>query len=313
MIDRKASRETGRAALSSPSLPLSRPHTHSNVPLTQRAPAKINLGLHVLRKRPDGYHDIETVLHRIDWADTVSAAPSKTLSLTCSDPALPTDDDNLCLQAAHRLASAFDVTAGAELHLEKHVPYGAGLGSGSSDAAATLRLLARLWDLDASPNQLRDLGSAIGADVPFFLMDSPAAYATGRGATLSPLSKDGQPYRLPFPLLVAVPPVEVSTPWSYAQISPNDGPRPDLRDVVCTDNPAQWRSELTNDFEALVAEAESSVATLCGALRDTDAAYVSLSGSGGAVYGVYETLEAARKAREAIQSLEAHVHLMPPR
>ncbi|PSQ88635.1 MAG: 4-(cytidine 5'-diphospho)-2-C-methyl-D-erythritol kinase, partial [Bacteroidetes bacterium QH_2_63_10] len=139
------------------------------MPLAQRAPAKINLGLHVLRERPDGDHDIETVLHRIDWADTITATPADTLSLTCSDPALPTDENNLCLQAAHRLAAAFDVTAGAELHLEKRVPYGAGLGSGSSDAATTLRLLMQLWDLNPSPEQLRGIGGAIGADVPFFL------------------------------------------------------------------------------------------------------------------------------------------------
>jgi tetratricopeptide (TPR) repeat protein len=163
------------------------------MPLVERAPAKVNLGLHVLRKRPNGDHDVETVLHRIDWADTITAAPASTLSLTCSDSSLPTDDDNLCLRAARRLATAFDVTTGADLHLEKQVPYGAGLGGGSSDAAATLCLLSRLWDLDPSSEQLRTIGGKIGADVPFFLMDTPAAYATGRGDTLSLLSKDGEP------------------------------------------------------------------------------------------------------------------------
>jgi len=282
------------------------------MPLAQRAPAKINLGLHVLRERPDGDHDIETVLHRIDWADTIIATPADTLSLTCSDPALPTDENNLCLQAAHRLAAAFDVTAGAELHLEKRVPYGAGLGSASSDAATTLRLLMQLWDLNPSPEQLRGIGGAIGADVPFFLMDTPAAYATGRGDTLSPLSNGEDAYRLPFSLLVVVPPVEVSTPWAYAQVTPHDANRPDLRRVVRTNDLARWRSELTNDFAALVAEAEPSVASLRNALRDTDAAYVSLSGSGGAVYGVFETIEAARAARKAVQSPEVRVHLMHP-
>ncbi len=282
------------------------------MPSTQHAPAKINLGLHVLRERTDRYHDIETVLHQIDWADTITAAPAPTLSLTCSDPALPTDDDNLCLQAAHRLAAAFDVTEGAELHLEKRVPYGAGLGSGSSDAAATLRLLSRLWDLDPSAEQLQEIGSAIGADVPFFLMDAPAAYATGRGDTLSPLSNDEEPYRLLFPLLVAVPPAAVSTPWAYAQVAPNDIDRPDLRRVVTSNDPMRWQSALINDFEAPVATAEPSVASLRNALRDTDAAYVSLSGSGGAVYGVFETVEAAREAKKKVQSPQVRVHLVPP-
>lgn len=282
--------------------------------LTQHAPAKINLGLHVLRQRPDGYHDIETVLHRIDWTDTLTATPAERLSLTCSDPSLPTDEDNLCLQAAHRLAAAFDVTAGAELHLEKRVPYGAGLGGGSSDAAATLRLLARLWDLDPHPEELREIGGAIGADVPFFLLDAPAAYATGRGDALSPLVGEGTAYRLPFPVLIVVPSVEVSTPWAYAQVTPRDADRPDLQPVVRSNDLARWRSVLTNDFEAPIAEAAPPVASVRKALADTDAAYVSLSGSGGAVYGVFETLEAAQEARLAVQGSQVRVHLMqaPP-
>jgi 4-diphosphocytidyl-2-C-methyl-D-erythritol kinase len=282
------------------------------VPLTQQAPAKINLGLHILRTRPDGYHDVETVLHRINWTDTITAAPADTLSLACSDPALPTDTDNLCLEAAHRLASAFGVTDGAELYLEKRVPYGAGLGSGSSDAAATLRLLARLWDLDASPDTLHEIGGAIGADVPFFLQKAPAAYATGRGDTLSTLSTGDGPYRLPFPLLVAVPPVEISTPWAYAAVSPNDTDRPDLRRVVRTNDPSHWRSALTNDFEAPVTDAQPAVASVRSVLRDTEATYVSLSGSGGAMYGVFDTMDAARAAREALPLSEKRVHLPHP-
>ena len=271
------------------------------MPLTQDAPAKINLGLHVLRQRPDGYHDVETILHRIDWADTITAAPADALSLTCSDPSLPTDRDNLCLQAAHRLATACDVPAGAELHLEKQVPYGAGLGSGSSDAAATLRLLARLWDVDPTSETLQEIGRTIGADVPFFLQDAPAAYATGRGDTLSPLSRDGGPYRLPFSLLVAVPPVEVATPWAYNQVTPAETSRPDLRRLVLSNDLSRWEEALTNDFASPVTTAKPTVDAVRTALRETDAAYVSLSGSGSAVYGLFEKADAARAAQEALR------------
>jgi 4-diphosphocytidyl-2-C-methyl-D-erythritol kinase len=280
------------------------------VPLSKQAPAKINLGLHVLRERADGDHDIETVLHRIDWADTVTATPADSLSMTCSDPALPTDANNLCLRAAHRLAAAFDVTEGAALHLEKRVPYGAGLGSGSSDAAATLQLLVQLWDLTPSPEQLREIGGAIGADVPFFLRDAPAAYATGRGDALSPLRTGGPSYRLPFPVLVAVPPVEVPTSWAYDHVRPNEADRPDLRSVVRSNELARWRSALTNDFSAPVAEEMPAVASLQNTLRDTEAAYVSLSGSGSAVYGVFETLRAARAAADTVRTSQVQVHLM---
>ena len=281
------------------------------MPLTQDAPAKINLGLHVLRQRPDGYHDVETILHRIDWADTITAAPADALSLTCSDPSLPTDRDNLCLQAAHRLAAACDVPTGAELHLEKQVPYGAGLGSGSSDAAATLRLLARLWDVDPTSETLQEIGRTIGADVPFFLQDAPAAYATGRGDTLSPLSKDGGPYRLPFSLLVAVPLVEVATPWAYDQVTPAEANRPDLRRLVLSNDLSRWGQVLTNDFEAPVAAAEPAVDATRAALQETDAACVSLSGSGSAVYGLFEETAAARAALQSLNPLDLRTHLMP--
>jgi len=206
------------------------------------------------------------------------------------------------------------VTAGADLRLDKQVPYGAGLGGGSSDAAATLRLLPRLWDLDPAPERLRDIGGAIGADVPFFLMDAPAVYATGRGDTLSPLSSDGDAYRLPFPLLVAVPSVEVSTPWAYTQVTPSGTNHPDLRRVVRSNDLAGWRAALTNDFEPPVTAAEPSVESVRDALMDTDAAYVSLSRSGGAVYGIFETGAAAQEARTAFRSAEVRTHLMhPPR
>lgn len=283
------------------------------MPLTQKAPAKINLGLHVLRQRPDGYHDIETVLHRIGWADTITAAPADSLSLTCSAPSLPTDEDNLCLQAAQRLAKTFNVNTGAELHLKKRVPYGAGLGSGSTDAAATLHLLTRLWDITPAPETLYEIGRTIGADVPFFLQKAPAAHATGRGDTLSPLSKDGIPYRLPFPLLIAVPPVEVATPWAYGQVEPSETDRPDLREIVCSNDLSRWREALTNDFEAPVTAAEPAVGVLRSALQDTDAAYVSLSGSGGAVYAVFDELSNAESAQDALQDLagvDVRSHLM---
>ena len=263
------------------------------MPLVERAPAKINLGLHVLRKRADGFHDVETVLHRIEWADTVTAQPADTLSMTCSDPALPTDEENLCMQAARRLAEAFGVSAGAALHLEKRVPYGAGLGGGSSDAAATLRLLNRLWTLDASPEDLHAIAAEIGADVPFFLSEALAAYATGRGDEITALHDEGRGYQLPFPVLVAVPPVTVATPEAYAQVTPTDADRPKLPAVVRSNDLARWRDTLVNDFEAPVTAAEPAVATLRTWLQDEEAGYVSLSGSGGAVYGVFEDEERA--------------------
>ena len=282
------------------------------MPLADRAPAKINLGLHVLRKRDDDYHDVETVLHRIGWADTITVRPADTLSMTCSDPALPTDETNLCLRAAHRLRETADVEQGAEIHLDKHVPYGAGLGGGSSDAATTLRLLVRHWALDPAPTVLHDLAAGLGADVPFFLRDVPAAYATGRGDRLTPLKEGEEPYRMPFPVVLAVPSVEVSTPDAYAAVTPDDNDRPDLRALVQASDCATWRARLVNDFEAPIASRHPSVAAARAWLREVGADYVSLTGSGGGVFGVFEDPEAARRALQAGDDRPERVHLALP-
>lgn len=266
--------------------------------LERLAPAKINLGLHVLRRRADGYHDIETVLHRIAWADRITAEPADRLAMTCTDPALPTDDRNLCMQAARRLREAFGVEQGAALHLDKRVPYGAGLGGGSSDAAATLQLLDELWGLDATPAKLHRIAAQIGADVPFFLEEG-AALATGRGEVLTPLrDAAGDSYCMPFALVVVVPDVHIATPDAYGTVQPDADDRPDLAALVRSNDLARWRAELVNDFEVPVLEAYPDVRAVKEMIQDAGADYAALSGSGAAVYGVFENAASARSAAE---------------
>ncbi|QXD15878.1 4-(cytidine 5'-diphospho)-2-C-methyl-D-erythritol kinase [Rhodocaloribacter litoris] len=276
--------------------------------LERLAPAKINLGLHVLCRRPDGYHDLETVFLRIGWADRLAARPGADLRMTCSDPALPTDERNLCVKAARALQRAFGVTHGAALHLEKHVPYGAGLGGGSSDAAATLLLLSDLWDLDAPPDRLHALAAGLGSDVPFFL-GPEAAFATGRGEHLTPLMDPatGTPYRFPFALVVAVPPVHVATVEAYRLVRPRATGRPDLRAVVTSNDLARWRAELVNDFEAPVMAAFPGIRAAREVLLKAGAGYAALSGSGAAVFGVFEAEAAARAAAEAARQAGCRV------
>lgn len=266
--------------------------------LERLAPAKINLGLHVLRRRPDGYHDIETVLLAFPWTDRVTAEPAESLSMTCSDPELPTDETNLCMQAARRLAASCTEACGATLHLEKRVPYGAGLGSGSSDAAATLQLLNELWSLDATADQLHTHAAAIGSDVPFFLQDG-AAYATGRGEVLAPLLEgSGAPYRLPFALVIIVPNVHVPTSDAYQKVQPQNEGRPDLQRVVMSNDLARWRADLVNDFEDPILSAYPEVRAAKERLAQAGAGYTSLSGSGAAVFGVFESEVQARTAAD---------------
>lgn len=271
--------------------------------LAHDAPAKINLGLHVLRRRPDGFHDIETVFLRIGWADHITVEPAERLFMTCSDPDLPVDRSNLCMRAALQLADAFDVRRGAHIHLDKHIPYGAGLGGGSSDAATTLRLCAQLWDLNPAADRLNGIAANVGSDVAFFMTDANAAYATGRGEQLTLLTgEDGAPYHLPYSLVVVVPPVQVPTVDAYRRVAPHDEGRPDLRAVVRSNDMARWRSELTNDFERPIIDAFVPVGIAKELLVKQGADYAAMSGSGSAVFGVFTSATQARSAADTARA-----------
>ncbi|WP_412068473.1 4-(cytidine 5'-diphospho)-2-C-methyl-D-erythritol kinase [Rubrivirga sp. IMCC43871] len=269
----------------------------------QSAPAKVNLGLHVLRKRPDGYHDLATVFQPIGWADTLSAGPARRLALATDDPALKTDPSNLVVRAAMALRVwAGDAKLGAQIHLAKRVPYGAGLGGGSSDAAATLRVLAELWRLKVPDAVLRSLALGLGSDVPFFLDPVPSA-ATGRGEALTPLvDADGARWRCPFSLVVAVPYAHISTAQAFVGVTPDDRDRPDLAAAVTSDDIGRWRAEVTNDFQPSVEAAFPTVATTRGRLEDAGADHTVLSGTGSAVVGVFTDAAAAAAARKTMMA-----------
>ena len=152
------------------------------------APAKLNLSLRVLGRRPDGYHEIETLFERIDLADELTFEPHEALALTCTDPALSCGEDNLVLRAARALQQESGLTRGARIHLVKHIPIAAGLGGGSSDGAATLLGLNALWDLRWTRARLAELGARVGSDVAFFLTDTPFAIGRGRGERCEPVA-----------------------------------------------------------------------------------------------------------------------------
>ena len=266
----------------------------------RRAPAKVNLGLHVLRRRPDGFHDLATVFAPIGWADVLTAKPADALALTTSDPHLPTDGANLVVRAAHALQRwaglPLDGPPGATLHLDKWVPYGAGLGGGSSDAAAALRLLADLWRLDVPAGDLAALALDLGSDVPFFLDPRPSL-GTGRGEVLAPLVDGrGEPWRCPFWLVVAVPPVHVSTGQAFAGVTPSSQERPDLAAAVVSDDLGRWRAEVTNDFQPGVEAEHPEIAEARRALGGAGAGWAALSGTGAAVVGAFEQEADAHRA-----------------
>ena len=217
---------------------------------------------------------------------------------------------------------------GGALHLEKRIPYGAGLGGGSSDAAATLLLLRDFWQVDISDNQLFDLAANLGSDVPFFLQTGPLqtgllqtgllqtrpAYATGRGELLEALvmGPANEPYQCPFTLLIVAPEVHVSTAEAYRNVNPNAEDRPDLKSLVASNDLEQWRQMLVNDFEASVFDAHPVLRLFKNRLLQAGAGYAAMSGSGSALFGVFERKQDARGLtaefrREGVRSFECRV------
>ena len=175
------------------------------------APAKINLSLKVLRKRADGFHEIETVIAPISLHDKIDIEKqNRWIDFSCDDPTLSTGDDNLVVRAAKGFFERTRVKSGVSIKLEKKIPHGAGLGGGSSDAAATLRGLNQLFETKLSHEELSEMGSTIGSDVSFFLSES-SAICKGRGEVVKPIKMNQK-----FSILLFKPAFGVSTPWAYS-------------------------------------------------------------------------------------------------
>jgi 4-diphosphocytidyl-2-C-methyl-D-erythritol kinase len=185
----------------------------------QFAPAKINLYLHILGRRPDGYHELETLMAPISLGDTLDLDLIPTgIEFTCSDPGLSDARDNLATRAARLFLDEFGLPTGVRIHLEKNVPVGAGLGGGSSDAASVLLALRELTGTSCPDDRLAELAARLGSDIPFFIHRTPAV-CRGRGEIIEPVKlAEG------FQGLLVHPGFGVSTPWAYKTYAQNPGP-----------------------------------------------------------------------------------------
>lgn len=243
-------------------------------------PAKINLGLRIVRKRPDGYHDLETGLVPVPWRDALEVIRSDAFSFETSGLPIPGQAaNNLCVRAYHLLQQDYDLPPVA-VHLHKIIPMGAGLGGGSSDAASMLVLLNDLFELALSPTALEAYAAQLGSDCPFFIDPRPRL-ATGTGTTLEdlPLDLSGQH------LVIVYPDVAVTTAEAYARVAPRQ-PDSDLRTLL-TQPTETWKDRLVNDFEISVFQQHPELADIKAQLYQAGAIYASLSGSGSALYGLF--------------------------
>ncbi len=260
--------------------------------LTEFAPAKLNLALHVRARNPDGYHDLESIFAFVDFGDTLHLTPAGALSLTIDGPfaAALVDDDNLVLRAARALADAAGKPAVGALRLEKRIPVAAGLGGGSADAAAALRLMARSWQLDWPLARLAEIASELGADVPACLHGS-LQFGTGRGDQLTPMQRHdlaGTPVLLVNPR-VAVATGPVFRGWDGIDRGALD--------------PAAPLAVLRNDLAAPAIALAPVIATVITALeQQPGVTLVRMSGSGATVFALFES-DATRN--DAVQQLSA--------
>lgn len=245
---------------------------------------KINLGLSILRKRADGYHDLETVFYPVPLHDVIEVIRPQQQEMSFTQSGVPVDGEpsqNLCLKAYSLLQRTHDLPP-VQMHLHKTIPMGAGLGGGSANAAYTLKLLNRKFSLSLTNDQLLDLALQLGSDCPFFILNEPCI-ATGRGEFMAPVEL---PHLRLYQLVIVHPGIHVSTPLAFSKISPDDS-RPSLREAM--NRPViEWKDMLKNDFEPVVFDMHPAIARIKQQLYEKGAVYASMSGSGSSVFGLFE-------------------------
>lgn len=250
-------------------------------------PAKINLGLRVVRKRDDGFHDLQTIFLAIPLCDILELVPNtdnpsasmplfSSSGLTVDGP----PEQNICLRAYQLLKRDFPALPAVRMHLHKVIPMGAGMGGGSSDGAHTLRLLNQLAGLGLPVEQLEAYALELGSDCPFFIQGKPC-YAEGRGERMVPVQIDLRGYTL----VLINPGIHVSTAAAFRGIQPRQ-PERSLLDIV-KEPVSSWKGAMINDFEETIFPLYPAIAELRNMLYDAGAAFAAMSGSGSTVFGLF--------------------------
>jgi len=248
-----------------------------------QAPAKINWFLKVGRKRPDGYHEILSLMQFITLYDELSFTLSEDITVSIENPEMLNIpmEDNLVFKTALKLQEITGTTKGASIKMKKEIPSGAGLGGGSSDAAVTLKGLNDLWSLGLKKKELMDIASKIGSDVPFFL-NGPAALVKGKGEIVEKV--DVKESRI---LLLVKPPISISSKWAYSEF-----------DRLKTEGKSNtlWHDNAINDLEEPVFTRYPELKEIKEKLLKSGALYAAMTGSGSTLFGVFNTEEEAHKA-----------------
>ncbi|MCO4852314.1 4-(cytidine 5'-diphospho)-2-C-methyl-D-erythritol kinase [Bacillus vallismortis] len=255
--------------------------------ILEKAPAKINLSLDVTRKRPDGYHEVEMIMTTIDLADRIELTElaKDEVKVSSHNRFVPDDQRNLAYQAAKLIKDRYNVKKGVSIMITKAIPVAAGLAGGSSDAAATLRGLNRLWNLNLSAETLAELGAEIGSDVSFCVYGG-TALATGRGEKIKHISTPPHCW-----VILAKPTIGVSTAEVYRQLQLNEVEHPDVHgmiEVIEEKNFQKMCSRLGNVLESVTLDMHPEVAMIKNQMKRFGADAVLMSGSGPTVFGLVQ-------------------------
>ncbi|MFA6086009.1 4-(cytidine 5'-diphospho)-2-C-methyl-D-erythritol kinase [Mucilaginibacter sp.] len=243
--------------------------------------AKINIGLNIINRRPDGYHDLETVFYPVKINDVLEVIEAPELSFESSGMDIPGNlDDNLCIKGYHLLKKDFDLPA-VKIHLHKNIPIGAGLGGGSSDAAFFIRLMNEKFGLGLSPDKMMDYARVLGADCAFFIESKPV-FAFEKGDEFEPIKLDLSAYKI----VLVMPDAHVSTSEAYRGVKPAPV-KESLYDLIKMPLTA-WRGHIKNDFEGHIFRDQPVIRGVKAELYEHGALYASMSGSGASVFGIFE-------------------------
>jgi len=275
--------------------------------LEKKSPCKVNLLLNILGKRPDGFHELETVMHPVNLFDEIRfERGGNGIQLTCDEPALPVDSQNLICRAADAFLKLHNLRDGVRIHLQKKIPLAAGLGGGSGDAATTLLALNELFDRPLSTAKLNELAASLGSDVPFFLQARPAL-ATGRGEKIQPL--DFFPALRGRAFLLIHPGFGIATAWAYqtlarfpAALNGRRGRAQKLISKLQTGDLYAAGAEFYNSLEAPALEKYPVLALFQEFLRANGAPAALMSGSGSTTFAIAENQAAAGSLLEKFKS-----------
>lgn len=269
--------------------------------VSEKAYAKINLSLDVIRRRPDGYHEVKMIMQTVGICDTItiSKADDKGISLKVGAAPLPCDKSNLVYKAAEMVMQQFDIREGVEITLDKNIPIAAGMAGGSSDAAAVFRGMNRLFGLGMSLSEMQKLGVKIGADIPYCVMGG-TALSEGIGEILSPLSAPPKVY-----LLIAKPDIDVSTKFVYENLHANTlSYHPDVDGMVQALESGDLKGitdRMGNVLETVTEKAYPVIGEIKKLMKAEGAENALMSGSGPTVFGIYRKKDVAEKACAVLQ------------